>query len=147
MLTSIGQKTYTYRFHHEPTWEPEGGVLLVPKQNGHEARRHVRGRTLCTVAEIDRNTTCPRHGLFAKMTRTDAPVQCICTKSVVRTGIAFCSCKDHFDEHAGRRHAFRKAIEGFSKDERGVFWKSFLVTHPQMVVVPRHLERRRVMSE
>jgi hypothetical protein len=42
-------------------------------------------------------------------------------------GIAFCSVKDTYDPEVGRRLSLKRAVKGFSREDRTIIWREYLV--------------------
>jgi hypothetical protein len=78
----------------------------------HEVKRHgvlIRGGTSCGVHLGPCIYVEGQRGCQASM----------------RYGMAFCSSLDNFNRAVGRKLAFTRAIETFSRPERTAFWKAF----------------------
>jgi hypothetical protein len=43
------------------------------------------------------------------------------------TGIAFCSVKDVYDPEVGRRLSLRRAVKSFSREDRTLIWREYLI--------------------
>jgi len=45
----------------------------------------------------------------------------------VSTGVALCSKDDQFEKYEGRRWAFTRALQIFSKEDRAKFWSKYWI--------------------
>lgn len=71
------------------------------------------------------------------------------TGACLARGDAFCSVKDVFVLHVGRRKSLERALVKlpFSKTDRTTFWEAFAKTLPKKPLSPRALRRRIVELE
>ncbi len=155
MICNIGSHVYSISFHHDNKWLPPDGFILVPKPSKRRpdrmVKRFVHGRTQCTLTQIQRDAACQIHGAAPESHTRNAdglivPVSCTCLKTPVADGWAYCSIRDNYNARDGRKFAFRAAVRGFSRVERGLLWKEYLLHSSQHVVVRAHDTHRRVMT-
>ena len=152
MVVTLDGRELHVRFHHEPVWTPgPDGILYIPKHGGRVAKRHVHGRTQCVVTDVRRDPACQIHGASPERLVRNADglivsATCTCVKTPVVDGWAYCSVRDNYNARDGRKFALRAAIKVFSRIERGLFWKEFLLHSSQRVMVHAHEERRRVLT-
>lgn len=71
-------------------------------------------------------------------------IACYITNAKTKKDIVICTVKlhhkDEYDKITGRKCALKKAIKGFNKEERAIFWRAYHKLREQIAAPPEVIE-------